>query len=144
MIKLLFIPIFFVSCFNSSSTPESALENYIDKITTSDVDKDFYLDHTTGSLKDSILEMSDDEFNSFKQMPKIAGKKIKIISRACDDVKCTLTYLLTYSSGNEAEFKNEIKKIAVLQKIDDEWKIAQASNLKTYIEAKKDLQISNE
>lgn len=133
----------FVSCFNSNDTPEKALDNYIKTITKKNTPRSFYLNHTTGSLYKSISEMTDEEFESFKQLPKIAGINLKVITKICDPNKCTLTYVLSFSSGKDLEFSNEIKKIAILELEDEEWKISQVDNLKTFIEGKKELLISN-
>lgn len=144
MIKIYYVLscLLLVSCIGGNSTPEEALSDYIYTLTKKNVTKDFYLNRTTGKLKESILSMSDEEFNEFNKIPKIKGRKVKVISKVCDELECSLTYLLSYTSGEEITYKNEIKKIALLQKVDGDWKIAEASNLKTYIESQSNIDIS--
>lgn len=139
---LLFMALTLTACLNSNNSPEKALENYIHAVSSGENSKDFYLEHTTSELRENIESMTDEEFRDFVSLPKISGKKFKVITKTCNEDKCTLTYLLTYTSGENKEFKNEIKKIAVLIRVEDEWKIASASNLKTFIEARKDLLIN--
>lgn len=136
---------FFAAC-TKKSTPEKTLQNYVDYRFTKSQEKEDLLEMTTGSLYDRISEMEEEELKNFLSGEALKKRRLKILLKNCQDTKCFLTYILTYTqgAGNPKDFGVEVKKIAQLDKIGESWKISDVSNVKTYIEAKKDLEVSAE
>lgn len=128
------------------STPEKTLKDYIDYRFSSGQDKDDLLDMTTGALQEKISDMGEEELKKFLEIDKLKKKRLKILLKNCQETECSLTYMLSYSQGDSKpkDFGIEVKKIAQLMKIENSWKISDVSNVKTYIEAKKNLDISSE
>jgi hypothetical protein len=147
MKNLLFVLIFLLpfSC-TKKSTPEKTLQEYVDYRFKSSQERDDLLEMTTGSLKERISDMEEEELKKFLTSGTLEKRKLKILLKNCEDTKCFLTYILTYNqgAGNPKDFGIEVKKIAQLDKVGESWKLSDVSSVKTYIEAKKDLEVSAE
>lgn len=128
------------------STPEKTLKDYIDYRFSSGQDKEDLLEMTTGPLQEKISEMEEDDLKKFLEVDKLQKKKLKILLKNCQETECSLTYILSYSQGESRpkDFGIEVKKIAQLLKIENSWKLSDVSNVKTYIEAQKNLDVSAE
>ena len=87
--------------------------------------------------------MTDREFSEFTQNVKYKKKKFKILLKKCDEKKCFITYLLTYTQPvpKNPDFEIDVKKIAEMENIEGEWKIVRVNNVKSYIESTKPLEI---
>lgn len=143
--KYLFLAILFVGCYGGADTPEAALKNYVQKVTTNKADRDFYLQYTSGKLLESIESMDDEEFKKFNKFEKIKNAKVNIIYKSCEQQTCSLTYTVKYEvhENQKVSFDTEVKKIAELVKVDDSWKIFEVNNTKTFIESKSAIDIFN-
>lgn len=142
---VIFLSLFIFSCTKKSS-PERTLQDYVEYRFTSSQEKEDLLDMTTGTLYERINDMEEDELKKFLTGDSLQKRRLKILLKNCQDTKCFLTYILTYTQGkgNPKDFGVEVKKIAQIDKVGESWKISDVSNVKTYIEAKKDLEISAE
>ena len=144
-IILVFLCFLAFAC-TKKSTPERTLQDYVDYRFNKSQEKDDLLEMTTGTLYERISIMEDEQLKNFLKGERLQKKRLKILLKNCQDTQCFLTYILTYSQGTEnpKEFGVEVKKIAQLDKVGESWKISDVSNVKTYIEAKKDLEVSAE
>ena len=144
---LLFVLLFVLSfSCTKKSTPEKTLQDYVDYRFQSSQERDDLLEMTTGSLYERISDMEEEELKKFLTGGMLKKRRLKILLKNCQDTQCFLTYILTYSqgAGNPKDFGVEVKKIAQINKVGESWKISDVSNVKTYIEAKKDLEVSAE
>ena len=137
--------VLFGSC-TKKSTPEKALKEFIQYRFSGGQDKDDLLEMTTGGLNSRIDGMEGEELTSFLNSEALQKRRLKILLKNCEDTKCFLTYILSYSqgTGTPKDFGIEVKKIAQVEKVGEIWKLADVSNIKTFIEAKKELEISAE
>ena len=131
-------------CTKGTDTPEGALGEYIQKATESSKGKSFYLDRTTGKLFAAIESMDEDEFKSFTKIENISAVNFKILYKNCRASECFLTYEIEYQQKNEEnqQFESISKKIAQLNEVDGQWKISDVTNVKSYIDSKTPLNIS--
>jgi hypothetical protein len=131
-----------VSCTKKSSS-EDVLKGYVKYRFSPAQSKDVLLEKTTGTLKDRISTMTEDEFKSFVSMGKFKMRKFVINLKRCSDDQCFITYTLSYDQYQDGQrkYENEVKKIAEIRKQEDGWKIADVSNVKTYIDSKEELKI---
>ncbi len=135
----------FIGC-TKKSTPEKTLRDYVEYRFSSGQDRDDLLEMTTGALYDRLAEMEEKDLESFLEVDKLKKKRLKVLLKNCQPQECSLTYILSYSQGEgqPKDFGIEVKKIAQLIKIENSWKISDVSNVKTYIEAQKNLDVSAE
>lgn len=134
-----------VGCIKES-TPESALEDFINYRFQSGQSKEDILEMTTGPLLDKLNEMSDEDLEKYIDVKDLKKRKLKVLIKNCEEETCYLTYVLRYVKGKESpkDFSVEVKKIAQVNKVKDKWLLADVSNVKTYIEAKKELKVEEE
>lgn len=136
--KLLLSALFLITaCVQDNLSPESALQTFVEARIGNVVTKDFVLDRVTGKMKQSLENVSDEEFNKFADLRNVKRNSFKILTKSCDEKKCFITYSLSYLTKNEgvAAFNSEIKKIAEIVSEDGKWLIADVSNVKTYHES---------
>jgi len=143
-IILLFL--LFLGACTKKSTPENALADFINYRFTGGQEKGDLLEMTEGPLKEKIESLEEKALASFLNAKELKKRKLKVLIKSCEEERCYLTYVLNYSQGTESpkEFGVEVKKIAQLERFDKTWKITDVSNVKTYIEGRKDLKVSAE
>ena len=139
MIKLLPL-ILLVACSYSPKSPEGLIKMYVKDTSTKSVDRDYYEKYTTGDILEATSSLSDEEFETNSKMGNVKNAQTKIVMKKCDsEEKCVVTYIVEYTyqatEGGKSTYKNEVKKIAEVEKVEGAWKIANVTNLKTYIEA---------
>lgn len=144
--QVLFIvlSIVFLSC-SKKEDPESVLMDYINYRFSSNQNKNFLLENTTGVLRDRIESMSDKEFQEFIDMTKYKKGKFKVLLKKCTEEKCFITYALKYIhfiKGKKA-YEIEVKKIAEILKTDQKWRISNINNLKSYVDGKLGIDITD-
>jgi hypothetical protein len=132
-------------CSDGAKSPEGLLKMYAKDISTQNVDKDYYLKYTTGRLRESVEQMSDKDIKTLSRASQLTGVKVNILKKNCQEKKCSLTYIISYNSktSDNVTFSTEVKKVAELEKIDGDWKIASVLNMKTHHESKKPIDITN-
>lgn len=133
------------SC-TKKSTPEKVLNDFINYRFESSQSKDDLLEMTTGQLYQKIDSLEGKELEEFLDSKDLKKKKLKVLLKNCEGEQCFLTYVLGYGQGaaNPQDFGIEVKKIAKVERDGQVWKVSEVSNVKTYIEAKKELGISSE
>jgi hypothetical protein len=142
VLSLLFLSILF-SCDKGAKTPEGLIKMYVNDLTTSTVDKDYFEKYTTGKLWDKVSNLKEEEFSKFVNLSKIKKPRVKISNKNCVADRCTLTYVVKYDvlTDKKKSFESEIKKIAILVKVGESWKISEVSNIKSYFEAAEAIEV---
>lgn len=128
---------FLTACFDDNASPESALKSFVESQMGSVVTREFVLEKITGKMKQSLLNITDEEFHKYSDLRNIKKDSFKVISKSCQEKKCFITYSIGYQTKNEdkSTFTSEVKKIAEILNEDGKWLIADVSNIKTYHEA---------
>ncbi len=134
MLAVLFL---LTGCLEDSSSPEAALKNFIESRLGNVVTRDYVLERVTGKMKQSLENITDEEFTKFADLRNVEKNSFKIISKSCQEKKCFLTYSISYltKADNKSAYSSEVKKIAEILMEDGKWLIADVSNIKTYHEA---------
>lgn len=137
--RLILLMFFVFACSKDMRTPEGALYSYVTDVSQGEPNRDFYMERTTGDLKSFIKGMTDEQFANFNQLPAMSQLKVDIEKKICEGDRCSITYIVKYNqlSGGKLTDKIESKKLAVLLKIEDLWKISNIKDIKTSIEASK-------
>ncbi|CBW28130.1 putative exported protein [Halobacteriovorax marinus SJ] len=133
------------SCFKEKGAQET-LSTFIQKRFNGSLDRTEMADYLSGQMKDSVLAMEEEEFDKFSDMSKYKKKTFKITHSNCSEAKCFLTYIISYDQFGEStkDYRVDNKKIAEMVKLEKEWKIENVTNVKTYIDADKTLEIEAE
>jgi hypothetical protein len=129
--------ILLTSCVKDDLSPEGTLKTFIEARMGSVVTKDFILERTTGKMRQSLENISEEEFNKFADLRNVQRDSFKILSKSCQDKKCYLTYSVAYRTkeDDKTKFTSEVKKIAEIVNENGKWLIADVSNIKTYHES---------
>jgi hypothetical protein len=136
--KGLFLFLFILcGCLQDQLTPESALRDFIESRMGKVVTKEFVLERVTGKMRQSLENISDEDFSQFADLRNVKKDSFKVLSRSCQEKNCFLTYSISYSTVGKDQntFNSEVKKIAELVNEDGKWLIADVSNIKTYHES---------
>lgn len=124
-------------CLEDSSSPEAALKNFVEARMGNVVTRDYILERVTGKMKQSLENITDEEFSKFADLRNVEKNSFKVISKSCQEKKCFLTYSVSYLTKEKdtSAYTSEVKKIAEVLMEDGKWLIADVSNIKTYHEA---------
>lgn len=121
------------------STPEGALKSFIESRMDTLVTREFVLERVAGKMKQSLENISDEEFTKFADMRGIKKDSFKVLSRSCQEKTCYLTYSVSYRTLDDKDqntaYTSEVKKIAEVVNENGKWLIADVSNIKTYHES---------
>ena len=139
------IMIFFVGLLLNSCTkkvgPESFLKDFVKYRFTENQSVEDLLSMSAESLNERISNLSEEDKLEYLDSSKRKFGKLKIDLVSCVESKesCNITYTLSYNymGDDKAPVLTQTKKIALLKKIDEKWKIAEVDEVKTYIEGKK-------
>lgn len=142
-IIVFFISFIFLGC-NKEKSPKETLGSYIKYRFSENQSKNKLLAYTTGVLEAKISQMSEEDFKNFIDISKYKMKDFKIVLSKCVSNQCYLTYLLKYAQGASNGYDIEIKKIAELSRIDKTWKISDVNSVKSFINAKENIDITPE
>ena len=108
-----FLLLFMISC-NKESTPESALEDFINYRFESGQSKEDILEMTTGPLYEKLNSLTEEELQKLTDVKDLSKRRLKVLIKNCEEDTCYLTYVLRYVKGNETprDYSVEVKKIA--------------------------------
>jgi hypothetical protein len=125
------------SCLKDSLGPESALKSFIDVRIGNVVSRELVLEKVTGKMKQSLENISEEEFKKISDLRNINQGSFKILSKSCQKNTCFLTYSISYntSQNDQMVFATEVKKIAEVVNENGIWLISDVSNIKTYHES---------
>jgi len=134
MLPLLFL---LTACLEDNSSPEAALKNFVEARMGTLVTREYVLERVTGKMRQSLENISDEEFAQFADLRGVKKDSFKILSKSCQEKKCFITYSVGYQTieKDKPAFVSEVKKIAEMQNEDGKWLIGEVSNIKTYHEA---------
>ncbi len=138
-----------IACDKGPKTPEGLIKMFVTDLSSKKVEKSYFEQYTTGELWDAVKDLDEEEFNNYANGKKVKKVKLKILNKNCVGDTCNLTYEVGYAEGKGAEegkgdFHSEVKKVAVVVKQEDSWKIYKVSNIKTYIEAQNTIEVGPE
>ena len=125
------------SCLAPENNPEIVLRDFIQKQFSGKLTRQDVLKRTTGELFEEYSKMTDETFHSLFLQKKLAKKKVKINFKKCSELRCSITFSISYDVYDDKKIKDtvETKKIASLLKGNkNTWKIEKIVNLKTYFE----------
>ncbi len=127
----------FTACIESGRTPETSLQEFIDMRAGNVVTRQAVLEKVTGKMRQSLENVSDEEFQKFADLRNVEPQSFKVLSKSCQETKCFLTYSISFktTTPDKAHYSSEVKKIAEVQLVEGKWLIADVSNIKTYHEA---------
>lgn len=135
------LPLLFLltACLQDDTSPEGVLKSFIEARIDSLVTREFVLERVTGKMKQSLENISDEEFAKFADMRGVKKDSFKVLSKSCQEKTCYLTYSVGYRTLDDKDEKTsyttEVKKIAEVVSVDGKWLIADVSNIKTYHES---------
>lgn len=133
------LPLLFLltSCLEDNSSPESALKNFVEARMGTTVTREYILERVTGKMRQSLENISEEEFAKFSDLRNVKKDSFKVLSKSCQEKKCFITYSVGYQTmeKDKTSFVSEVKKIAEIQSENGKWLIAEVSNIKTYHEA---------
>ena len=134
MLPLLFL---LTACLEDNSSPEAALKNFVEARMGTLVTREYVLERVTGKMRQSLTNISEEEFAKFADLRNVKKDSFKILSKSCQEKKCFVTYSVGYQTveKDKPAFVSEVKKIAEIQSEGGKWLIAEVSNIKTYHEA---------
>lgn len=129
---------------NGPDTPEAALRDFIHYRFKGSFEREKVLEKATGELYGRIEAMDDQEFTEFSRDNLSDSFSLKILLSKCEESKCFLTYTLAYDMNEttDASAEMEVKKIAELHRVEKTWKVADVSELKTFIQMNNQLDIT--
>jgi hypothetical protein len=138
MSKFILLSLFILTaCMEDKKTPEAALKSMVESRMGKIVSREDVLEQVTSPMKESIENMSEEDFVKFSDLKNIERNSFKVLSKSCQEKKCFVTYSLSYTTNTEgkAKFTSEVKKIAEILNVDGKWLISDISNIKTYHES---------
>lgn len=132
---LIFLSLF--SCVQDNLSPEAALKNFIEIRIGNVVTRESILERVTGKMKQSLENISEDDFKKFSDLRNVKKNSFKVLSKSCQEKICYLTYSISYDTfrDDKSYFSSEVKKIAEVVNENGKWLIADVSNIKTYHES---------
>jgi DNA replication initiation complex subunit (GINS family) len=136
--KWMLVSIFFLSaCMQDNQSPESALKSFVEARIGHVVTRAFVLERVTGKMRQSIENVTDEEFANFADLRNVSRNSFKVLSKSCQQKKCFITYSVSYLTKDKDKtiFNSEVKKIAEVVNEEGKWLIADVSNIKTYHES---------
>lgn len=122
------------ACQKKNDSAEAALTNFIDMHVGNVVKKEDTAKLVTGKLLQQLESLSPEEFGQTVDLSNIKKGSFKIVTESCTEDKCTMTYTINYYTmeSDKKVFDTEVKKIAEIEKVGEEWLISDVSNIKTY------------
>ncbi|MFP5385018.1 MAG: hypothetical protein ACLGHN_03005 [Bacteriovoracia bacterium] len=101
------------------------------------VTREYILERVTGKMRQSLENVTEEEFTKFADLRNIQKDSFKVLSKSCQEKKCFITYSVSFRTRekDETKFTSEVKKIAEVVNENGKWLIADVSNIKTYHEA---------
>ena len=126
----------FASCLTDKKSPEAALKDFVETRFGHVVTRQYILEHVTGKMKQSLENISEEDFKKFSDLRNVKNDSFKVLSKSCQEKMCYLTYSVSYRTTKEEKTttSSEVKKIAELHLVDGKWLIEDVSNVKTYHE----------
>ena len=145
------IPVIFVASCVGKMDAEERLRKYLSLRLEGQVQKkEKVMEFLTGEMREDISGMTEEEFSQFSALNIKKLGRIDVIKKNCKDEVCFLTYTFKYSRPvfNEnpqtaRDVDVEVKKVAKLERIEEQWKISAIDNTKSFVRFNKPIDIYN-
>jgi hypothetical protein len=133
----IFVLFLLVSCLDDNRSPEAALKDFIEIRIGNIVTRTSLIDKVTGKMRQSLENVSDEDFKQFADLRNVEKDSFKVLSKSCQEESCFITYSISYKTkqNDRNTFSSEVKKIAELSLVSGKWLIADVTNIKTYHES---------
>jgi len=134
----------FISCNKTQQGPAETLTSFIEYRFSNNQTKEGLLVYMTSKASEEIQAMSEGDLVDLFKVEKYRKRNFKIVTEKCTEDKCFMTYILEYDVLTETktrDFSSEVKKIAELQKINEQWKVSNIENVKTFVESIKPIEV---
>ena len=140
---LLVTLLLFLSCTSKNTGPEGTLREYVNYRFSKNQTKTKLLEKTTGELYRDLNSLSEEVLNALVDFKKYRRGSLKINLKKCSRDICHITYTLKVikKKNGRSDFEIEVKKIARLEREDEEWKISKISELKSYFGTEKPIDV---
>lgn len=158
-----------LSCSKEASSPEDLLKQFVNDMTSKKLDKEYFEKHTTGKMLEKVADFEAELKKINESIPKeerdekelkvenvspltfVKKPKLEILRKNCQDNRCSLTFIIKFTQKmheadkeNSADYTTEVKKLAVVVKEDEHWKLADITNIKTFLETNKPIGVEAE
>ena len=137
------------SCFNKveeeRNDPESVLKSYIKYRFSKDQSKEDLLRRTTGQLYTDLDKFSEEDLRKIVSKYSARQGKLVINLKKCEEARCYITYTLKFDQfdGHTKAFRVEVKKIAQIDLVNEVWKIAKISDIKSHFRSYQDINVES-
>jgi hypothetical protein len=141
MLKYLVFVLLF-SCSFSDDNAEKVLTTYVNARfegkTVDDVK-----DSLTEDFYKSVQDAGSEEREKIWILDNLKLKTFKVLSSNCSEENCQITYYISYytHSNGKNDFLTETKKIAEMKKVNNLWKIAGVTHIKTFHDSLNDIEV---
>lgn len=132
--------LFFVFIFSSCQenlVPKDVLNRYIELRLNGSTNKEEYYEVVDGDLKQFIDSLDDEEFKAFLASTEgVKKRNLNVLHSTCRENQCHFTYVisLVHNEGDKALYHADVKKVALIEKLQDSWKLTDiVSEPKTFL-----------
>lgn len=142
MYKVLIFCLLLIGC-QSNNTPEGVLKSFIEKRLNEKITADDLEDYLTGELLEEYTQALGEDPNKLNESNSFEQNRFNIIYKNCSGDECSITYTLSYDADAEAadtkrEVSVSVRKIALVVKVDEKWRISNISDVKSFYEFKEE------
>ncbi len=146
--KWMIIVFLIASCYQKMDA-EGRLKEYFNLRFKGDYEREEIGDFLSGEMKEDVLKMNAEDFQRFRSLKIKKIKNLRILNTNCKEEICFLTYTFRYSKkvfdgdqSNNKDVEVEIKKVAKLELLNEQWKITAIDNTKSFVKFHKAIDIS--
>ncbi len=132
-----------ISCTKRADNPEQVLRDFIEIRFKNSQDIGTLLTYATGDFKTSLETMTDRDIEFFTKHG-LKKRKLEITNSICQESTCSITYIISLDeyNGDTLQNSSELKKIAKLELVGEDWKISDITNIKTYHDLKEPIDVT--
>ena len=141
--------VFLVASCTQKMSAEGRLRGYLKLRLKGDYEREEIVDFLSGEMREDIAKMSAEDFQWFRSLNIEKVKNLKILNKNCKEDICFLTYTFRYSKeafdstqSHKKDVEVEIKKVAKLEYLEEQWKITAIDNTKSFVKFHKAIDIS--
>lgn len=141
LLPLLLVLLGFFSCTKKMG-PEETLREFVKLSITGKMDRSALLDSTTNPLRAELEVLGDEEMAKYLKIEGASRDSFRVNLSNCQEDTCFLTYTLKYEQSKDGvkTFDIELKKMAELKKVEQNWLLADITDIKTYYEAQQPIE----
>ncbi len=144
MFKFLLIIVTIVGLSSCSKKlgPEESLREFVRLSISGKMNKGTLLDTTTGQLRTDLEALDEDQMAKYLKVEGATRDSFRVNLSNCQPKVCYLTYTLKYEQATNGvkAFEVELKKMAELRLEDENWLLADITDIKTYYQAEQPIE----